>query len=120
MIRHQMRTGRTVLRPIHGSVRTGKDTHSVSPVEEVVQLLDRLPRINGEGHYMLDLATRLTFNDVERVIHQLESMNPGMVDILEGLGYWFPGSKYHARHAFVCLAGAVAASTEPVKLHRLE
>lgn len=86
-----------------------------------MRLLDQLPRVNGRGHYVFDLAAQLTADDIGEVVRQLKDTNPGMVGVIKELGYWFPkDAKHHVRQAFVCLAGAVAASTEPVKLHRLE
>lgn len=121
MIKHQIRTAdRTVLRRIHGSGESGRKDKS-DPIEEIVGLLSQLPRVNGMGQYSLDLVSRLTASDIGKVVHQLKRINPGLAGVIKDLGYWFPkDDKHHIRHALVCAIGAVAASFEPIKLHRLE
>ncbi|HCR41834.1 TPA: hypothetical protein DIV45_00445 [Patescibacteria group bacterium] len=121
MIRHKIRTDPVALRRIHESAMAGHDTLSVNPVDETIRLLNQLPRIDSMVYNSLDLVARLNPDDVTRVVRQLKATNPGIVNVIKELGYWFPpDDKHHVRHAFVCFASAVAAGSAPIKLHRLE
>ncbi len=119
VIRPKLRPGRIVLRRINEPAMLSRDILATNSVDEVVRILNQLPEINGAGHRGLEVVSRLTPNDMTEVMRVLKVANPGAADIIKKLGFWFPrDDKHHVRHAFLCLASAIAAS-EVKKLHQL-
>lgn len=120
VIRSKQRPGRVVLHRIdEPATLLSRDVLATNLVDEVVGMLNQLPEINGAGHRGLEVVSRLTPDDMTRVMRKLKVANPGAADIIKKLGFWFPkDDKHYVRHAFICLASAIAAS-EVIKLHRL-
>lgn len=101
--------------------RLDNQLNDVSGSDKVVQVLRKLPKINGDGHAFLELVVNLTPKDTTEIIRQLKADNPGAADILKTLGYWYSkDDKHHIRHTLICLMGVLAASqTSPKKLRHL-
>jgi len=120
VIKQKLGSNRVVLRNIDGSTILGGDALVTDLAEEVMRVLDQLPKINGAGHRSLEIVSRLTPSDATEVMRVLKNTNPGVVETIRSLGLWFPADdKHHVRHTLLCLLSVVAASGVE-KLHRLQ
>jgi len=84
---------------------------TTSNLDEIMQILDRLPHINEAGRRTLELMVNLTVEDGTKIMRYIERYNPGLSDVIKRLGCWFPKTeKHHVRLLLLCLVMVLMAS----------